>query len=142
MRDIRTLLILILCISVLSFGSYFMYKILDPVDNELVERDKIYLKLYIDEDGSISSEKNEYPVLKIETPYEGAKLVSYAKDDFSDQVNYVLYSLKGLNIYNVKILSNDIYLASFDSLNCEFTIRRINLNTDTTESITWFLNYG
>lgn len=107
MRDIRNLLIVILCIAVISFGSYFMYKILDPVDNELIERDKIYLKLYIDEDGSITSEKNEYLALKIETPYEGAKLISYAKDDFSDQVNYVLYSLKGLNIYNVKTKKTD-----------------------------------
>ncbi len=102
MRDIRNLLIIILCIAVLSFGSYFMYKILDPVDNEIIEKNKTYLRLYMDEDGSITDEENDYPTIKIETPYEGAKLVSYEKNDFNDEVNYVLFTLKGLNIYKVE----------------------------------------
>lgn len=101
MRDIRNLLIVILCIAVISFGSYFMYKILDPVDNEIIEKGKNYLKLYMDEDGTLSMEENEYLSLKIETPYEGAKLVSYVKDEFKDKVKFVLFSLKGLNIYDV-----------------------------------------
>ena len=102
MRDIRNLLIVILCIAVLSFGSYFMYKILDPVDNEIIEKSKNYLKLYMDEDGSLSEDENEYLSLKIETPYEGAKLISYVKDGFKDKTKFVLFSLKGLNIYDVK----------------------------------------
>ena len=101
MRDIRSLLIVILCIAVLSFGSYFMYKILDPVDNEIIEKSKNYLRLYMDEDGSLSEEENEYLSLKIETPYEGARLISYVKDEFKDKTKYVLFSLKGLNIYDV-----------------------------------------
>ena len=102
MRDIRNLLIVILCIAVLSFGSYFMYKILDPVDNEIIEKSKNYLKLYMDEDGSLLTDENEYLSLKIETPYEGAKLISYVKDGFKDKTKFVLFSLKGLNIYDVK----------------------------------------
>ena len=107
MRDIRNLLIVILCIAVLSFGSYIMYKILDPVDNEIIEKGKTYLRLYMDEDGSISDEENDYEVLKIEMPYEGGKLVSYSKNDFDDSVKYVLYSLKGLNLYNVETKKTD-----------------------------------
>ena len=101
MRDIRNLLIIILCIAVISFGSYFMYKILDPVDNEIIEKGKIYLRLYMDENGNLSSSQNDYQVLKIEIPYEGANLISYVKDEFKDQTKYVLFSLKGLNIYDV-----------------------------------------
>ena len=89
MRDIRNLLITILCIAVLSFGSYFMYKILDPVDQEIIEKGKTYLRLYIDEDGSLVTEENEFLHTKIETPYEGAKLISYVKDDFKDEYEYV-----------------------------------------------------
>ena len=68
MRDIRTLLIVILCIAVLSFGSYFMYKILDPVDNEIIEKGKTYLRLYIDDDGKITSQENDHQILKILLP--------------------------------------------------------------------------
>ena len=102
MRDIRNLLIIILCIAVLSFGSYFMYKILDPVDNEIIEKGKTYLRLYMDEDGSITTDENEYEVLKVETPYEGAKLISYVIDEYKDQAKYILFDLKGFNIYDVK----------------------------------------
>lgn len=102
MRDIRDLLIVILCIAVLSFGSYFMYKILDPVDNEIIEKGKTYLRLYIDEDGSLTTQENEYQKLKIETPYEGADLISYVMDEFKDSPKYVLFDLKGLNIYDAK----------------------------------------
>ncbi len=114
MRDIRDLLIVILCIAVLSFGSYFMYKILDPIDNEIIEKGKTYLRLYIDEDGNLTTQENEYQVLKIETPYEGAKLTSYVKDEFKDKPKYILFNLKGLNIYDVNTKKIDQILNEKD----------------------------
>ncbi len=114
MRDIRNLLIIILCIAVLSFGSYFMYKILDPVDNEIIEKGKTYLRLYMDEDGSITTDENEYEVLKVETPYEGAKLISYVIDEYKDQAKYILFDLKGFNIYDVKTKKIDQVLNEKD----------------------------
>ena len=114
MRDIRTLLIVILCIAVLSFGSYFMYKILDPVDNEIIEKSKTYLKLYMDDNGSIIQDENEFQILKIETPYEGAKLISFVKDEFKDQPKFILFDLKGLNIYDINTKKIDQILNEKD----------------------------
>ena len=122
MRDIRNLLIIILCIAVLSFGSYFMYKILDPVDNEIIEKGKTYLRLYMDEDGSITTDENEYEVLKVETPYEGAKLISYVIDEYKDQAKYILFDLKGFNIYDVKTKKIDQVLNEKDCTTLCFII--------------------
>jgi len=100
--DIRNLLIFILCVAVMTFGSYFMYKILDPVDTELDERDKIYLRLYMEDDGTITDLENEYEILKIEVGEKNAELVSYVKDDLTDELKYVIYKASDLNVYDVK----------------------------------------
>ena len=126
MRDIRDLLIVILCIAVLSFGSYFMYKILDPVDNEIIEKGKTYLRLYIGEDGKITSQENDHQILKIETPYEGSKLTSYVKDEFKDQLKYVLFDLKGLNIYDVKTKKIDQIINEKDYVDGDYYLHLDN----------------
>jgi len=100
--DIRNLLILILYLAVLFFGGYFMYKVLDPVDKEIDERSKFYLKLYIQSNGEITDIESDNEILKIEMPSDGAKLVSYVKDDLTDEIIYVLFELKGLHLYNAE----------------------------------------
>ncbi len=100
--DIRNILIIILYLAVLFFGGYFMYKVLDPVDKEIDERSRYYLRLYIQSNGEITDIESDNEILKIEMASDGAKLVSYVKDDLTDEIKYVLFELKGLHLYDVE----------------------------------------
>lgn len=114
--DIRNLLIFILCVAVLTFGGYFMYKILDPVDKELDDRGKNFLRLYMEDDGIITDAENEYEVLKLEVAESGAELISYVKDDITDEIKYVVFKTKDLNVYNAKTKKIDPLILEEDYL--------------------------
>lgn len=101
-HDIRNLLIFILYVSILFFGGYFVYKVLDPVDKEIDERSRYFLKLYIQSNGEITDIESDNEILRIELNKTGAKLVSYVKNDLDDKLRYVLYELDGLYLYDAE----------------------------------------
>ncbi len=97
MRDVKTLIIFILCVMVTSIGGFITYSILD--NGELKAIAKSYnKKIYLSEVGSVSFAESSNLLLNIETDTEDITLLDYLMDNYSNELKYVLYK-DGENIY-------------------------------------------
>ncbi len=90
MRDIRSLIIFILCVMTISIGGYITYDVLD--NGKINTEAKLYQKsIYLDSYGELSLNETEKVILSLNTSSNDVRILDYLLDNYNNNIIYILF---------------------------------------------------